>query len=306
MAQSWDELNQLMVSGATRISGDAESGPIIEIASDGHHASISLFGAQLLHWRPKGHAPVLWLSDGAIFNREKPIRGGIPICWPWFANHGTQPAWPAHGFARTTTWQLDFAVATPDGIDVQLSMPREPWHTPYWLHMSRPVVNFSISDTLDIELTTENVDPHGIEFEEALHTYLAVGKIDSVSILGFENSPYIDKVGTLHPNEVCLPEQEPIIIRRETDRIYRQLPDTIELHDQSQARTLELDYHAAENAIVWNPWIEKTKRLDDIGPPNAYRGFVCIETGNVSPDSMELLPGEAHTLTTTLRMIREI
>jgi glucose-6-phosphate 1-epimerase len=306
MAQSWDELSQLMITGATRISGDAESGPIIEIASSGHHASISLFGAQLLNWRPSGHAPVLWLSDGAIFDQQKAIRGGIPICWPWFADNSQQPTWPAHGFARTTTWQLDFAVATPNGINIQLSMPREDWHAPYWLHMSRPVVNISVSDSLDIELTTENIDPHSIEFEEALHTYLAVGKIDAVSILGFEKSPYIDKISEIDRNAESLPEHRSINVGREIDRIYRQIPDTVGLHDPSQARTLTLDYHAAENAIVWNPWIEKTKRLDDIGPPNAYRGFVCIETGNVSPDSMELQPGEAHTLRTMIRVNREI
>ena len=305
MVQAADELNQLIVSESMRISGDIASGPIIEVAHGGHHASISLFGAQVLHWRPAGHAPVLWLSDDAQFDQELPIRGGIPLCWPWFAGHPQHSDWPTHGFARTSRWYLDFATATPEEAILELSLPREDWHASFWPHMSRPVVKFLIGETLSIEFSIENTDPHEIVFTEAMHMYFAVGRIDDASIHGLETVPFVDKTAADSSRQVCDPEQRPLTIEGEVDRVYHDLVGPIDLHDGRLARTVRISYFNAENVIVWNPWIAKSARMGDMGSFDAYRGMVCVETGNVMSNLVRLGAGEIHTLATQIEVHKD-
>lgn len=300
MVQSSETLNDLMLAGVTRMAGDAASGPIIEVTSQGHHASFSLFGAHILNWRPAGQRPVLWLSDGSAFDQERAIRGGIPICWPWFAGHPDHPDWMAHGFARVTRWHLDHVRETDRGARLQFSLPIEDWHAPYWPHTSRPTVRYHVSDTLDVELETANADPHDIYIREALHSYFAVSSVAAVRITGLERSPFADKLIVDVNRQHCQAEGLPIVIEAEIDRIYGAIPDAIHLTDDRLARTIIVQQEGASNAIVWNPWIEKSARMGDMGDAGAYAGMVCIETGNVGADEIRLRPGERHRLLTRI------
>lgn len=292
--QRLENIENLLGPGM-RLGGDAASGPIIEIDRDGHRGRISLFGGQVLEWQPAGHKPVLWLSQSAIFDQITAIRGGIPVCWPWFGTHETEADWPSHGFARTTVWPYEGADQTDPHVSY-LALPiREP-QTTCWPHASRPNVTYQVGETLSIELVIMNIDPHPIEFSQALHTYFSVGDIEAISISGLENSPHIDKLsGREEP-----PANAPISIFAETDRIYRHLCGPIELRDLTLKRTITIEHDGATNVIVWNPWDEKSARLGDMGPPDAYRGMVCIETGNVAPDALSLEPGETHALKTKI------
>lgn len=303
MAQSVDELEAMLVPGAMRLTGDAASGPLIDIATQGHHASISLFGAQVLHWRPAGQRPVLWLSDGAQFDQAAAIRGGIPICWPWFAGHPEHPDWMAHGFARKTHWHLDAALAVEAGVELQLSLPIEDWHAPFWPQMSRPQIKIMVSDTLTIELRTTNADPHDIIFSEALHSYFAVSDIEAVGIVGLEGSPFEDNLVVDQTLTSMAPEGGQIAINAEIDRIYWDIGECIELQDSRLGRRIALNHRDAANAVVWNPWIDKSTRMADMGPADAHRGMVCIETGNIGTRAIRLKPSETHTLKTTVSVI---
>lgn len=292
--QQREHIENLLGPGMS-LGGDKESGPIIDIDRDGHRGRISLYGGQVLEWQPAGHHPVLWLSEGAVFDGKAPIRGGIPVCWPWFGDHPLHDDWPSHGFARTTSWPYD-GVDDDDSRRNNLALPIWEPATTYWPHASRPHISYRLDEALSIVFSNMNIDPHPIEFSQALHTYFAVGDIEAITIHGLEKCAFIDKLsGREEPAS-----QVPISIMTETDRIYR-LPDgPIELRDPILKRTITIEHAGATSAVVWNPWIEKSARLDDMGPADAYRGMVCIETGNVMPDQVRLQPGDVHTLRTKI------
>ena len=297
---TYENIENLLGPGM-RLGGGAQSGPIIDIDRDGHRGRISLFGGQMLGWQPAGHDPVLWLSEAAVFDRKTPVRGGIPICWPWFGGHEMHDDWPSHGFARTTDWPYE-GVADTDSRLSQLALPIWPPNTTYWPHMSRPFMTCRVAETLDIELSNVNIDPYPIEFGQALHTYFCVGDIEAISIQGLEDCAFVDKLTAREEAAT----KAPISISGETDRIYRQPVGPITLRDPVLNRSLTIEHAGATSAIVWNPWIEKSARLDDMGPRDAYRGMVCIETGNVGPDPVRLQPGESHTLKTRITVRKEL
>ena len=292
--QKREHIENLLGPGM-RIGGDDEAGPIIEIDRDGHRGRLSLFGGQVLEWCPAGHQPVLWLSEAAVFDGKTPIRGGIPVCWPWFAGHPHRKDWPSHGFARTTSWPYD-GVDDADSRRSNLALPIWDPDTRYWPHASRLHVSYRLAEDLRIEFDIMNIDPDPLEFSQAMHTYFVVGDIGSVSIRGLENCAFIDKLTDREEPA----SKAPIAISAETDRIYRRPDGPIELHDSVLERTITIEHAGATSAVVWNPWIEKSARLDDMGPADAYRGMVCIETGNVMPDPVRLQPGEVHTLRTRI------
>jgi len=298
--QQLENIENLLGPGMRR-GGDEDSGPIIDIDRDGHRGSISLFGGQVLEWQPAGHQPVLWLSQAAVFDRKTPIRGGIPVCWPWFGGHELHDDWPSHGFARTTNWPYE-GVDEVDSRLNQLGLPIWDPNTSYWPHASRPNIAYKIDEALSIEFNNMNIDVQPIEFSQALHTYLSVGDIEAISIYGLENCSSVDKLTDRKEPAT----KTPISISAETDRIYRQPDGPIELRDPILKRTITIEHAGATSVVVWNPWIEKSARLDDMGPADAYRGMVCIETGNIAPDMVRLEPGEIHTLQTRISVRKDI
>ena len=271
-------------------------GPIICIGHQGHQARVSLFGAHLLTWQPDGQEPVLWLSKGAQFNQEKAIRGGVPICWPWFGGHATHGDWPSHGFARTSIWTLNEVSASGDEVTIRLSLPVLPQHARFGDHTSRPVVTYTIGQTLRMVLETRNIDRARLEYSQALHTYFSVDAIDEVSIIGLESSPHLDQLTGAEVE----PSAASITFNAETDRVYREPDGPILLHDPGNGRVIEIEHAGATSAVVWNPWTDKTVRMGDMGQSDAYRGMVCIETGNIAPHDVALEPGETHCLETRI------
>ena len=303
MTQLRDIIERLLGPGM-RFDDNEVSGPVAEVDRDGHRGRISLFGGQVLEWQPAGHDSVLWLSDGAVFDQRAPIRGGIPVCWPWFADggfagHETHGDWPLHGFARTNVWSAE---SVDDAGQCTLVLPVAADQSKYWPHASRPCIVYGIGATLSIAFEMTNIDPYPIEFTQALHTYFSVGDIEQISISGLEASPYIDKL----TGDECPAAGAPIAIDAETDRIYQHLTRPIELHDPVLKRTITIEHDGAANAIVWNPWLEKSARLDDMGGADAYRGMVCIETGNVSLNRVRLQPGETYRLVTNISVQKGI
>jgi glucose-6-phosphate 1-epimerase len=302
MVQSIEELQRFSRLAGVTIEWSRSNVANLHIQTEQSELRLSLFGAHVLSWAPAQHKNVTWISEGAVLDGIYPIRGGIPVCWPWFAGHPDHQDWPAHGFARTSIWTLEDIKHRDGQAVVRLSLPPHRNQSAYWPHQTRPVITFTIGAVLSMELSVTNSDPHPIKFSQALHTYFTVGDIDKVTIHGLENSPYIDKLTNVERSA----KKPPIIINRETDRIYRQLAGPIFLQDKALERIITIEHEGARNAIVWNPWIEKSARLHDMGPPSAYRGMACIETGNAPPDALSLQPGETHLLKTTISVQDEI
>jgi len=296
MAQSLDELQGFTIPGIVSCWGDDDTGACLHITKGGNVCTIYPFGAHPILWQPAGGDDVLWLSEDVEFDLTRAIRGGVPICWPWFGDHPEHDDWPSHGFARTSVWQLDKVAQVGDAIEVQFTLPILAEHAEFWPHRSRPRITYTIGTTFEMALSTTNTDPQPIRFSQALHTYFTIGDIADISITGLEDIDYIDKLAETHVPAAGAP----IVFACETDRIYRQPDQTMTLHDARLPRDIVIEHTGATSAVVWNPWIEKSARMGDMGPPDAYRGMVCIETGNVPPDDVTLAPGETHTLTTTI------
>jgi D-hexose-6-phosphate mutarotase len=301
MTQSLEDLQRLLRPGVT-LSGDDASGPIVDVEHGGHRARISLFGGHVFDWQPAGEAPVLWLSSGTRFDRQRSIRGGTPVCWPWFAVHPEHADWPMHGFARNTMWRLESVGEAAGQVTVRLGLPVEEPHARYFAPAMRPTLDLVIGDSLTFELVQTNAGNEPVQIGQALHTYFEIGDIAAIEITGLEANRFIDKLVIERDGGERAAEGRPITVSGEIDRIYRDLAEPITLVDHELGRRIEIVHEGASNAVVWNPWVAKTERLGDMGTADAYRTMMCIETGNVPPEALMLAPGETHRLTTRYRV----
>lgn len=247
-----------------------------------------LHGAQVTRWRPAGHDEVLWLSPNATFEDGRAIRGGIPICFPWFGAHPTDPGVPSHGLARTRTWELQDARREGDTVEVRLGTRIERWECR---------LTASFGDTLTLTLDVQNAGDADATFEAALHSYFTVSDIDAVSISGLEATPFLDLTANRARRA---PEGVPIRLDREVDRLYGDVPASVVLCDPAR-RQVQIEGHGAASIVVWNPGLEKASRLADLGE-HEWRRMVCIETASVGDARVALAAGEAHRMTSVIRV----
>lgn len=274
------------VGGMTRI---AVSTPI----SSGE---LYLHGAHVTRFQPAGHEPVLWMSKSSYFAEDKPIRGGVPICFPWFGPHPSDSTVPSHGLARLCEWDVTgCGVLCDGGVSLDLKSTIFDFELTFRVEFSD-----LLRMTFCVELSSNTIASR--RFEEALHTYLLVGDIHQVSISGLEHSDYLDKVGILAKRDAS---RIPIRFSQETDRVYSDTTSTCTLSDKKLSRTIRVRKAGSMSTVVWNPWIEKSNRMPDFGN-DEWGGMVCIETANVGPNSIELTPGQIHTMKTEIEVQREV
>ncbi len=261
-------------------------------------ADIYLHGAHVTHYQPTGQPPVLFLSKASKFELGKAIRGGIPICFPWFGGLEAQPAAPAHGFARTTGWALARTAANPDGtvtVELELARPEDPGS--HWPHAFRATHAVTVGPELQVALTVHHVVGEPFLYEAALHTYLTVGDIKQVSVAGLENTPYLDKIkaGKEQPGDPA-----PIRFVGETDRVYLDTTATCVATDPVLNRSITVAKAGSASTVIWNPWINKAKAMADFGD-DEWPGMLCVETANIGGSAVKLSRGQSHTMTATLR-----
>ncbi len=250
-----------------------------------------LHGAHVTRWRPSGHDEVLWLSSLAEYRAGKAIRGGIPICFPWFAGHkpADQPDAPSHGLVRTALWRVD--AAARDGDDIVLTFATD--LPPYTL---RYTVRFGTA--LDYALAVTNASATPAAFEVALHSYFSVGEIKRVEVAGLLGAAYENTVGgagTRHTQG-----DAPLTFAGETDFIYATTAGCT-IHDPGLSRTIEVDKRGSASTVVWNPWAGKARTMGDFGD-DAWPGMLCVEPGNIAPNAVRLGPGRSHTTAGRLRV----
>ncbi len=280
--------------------------PVLRISNRYADAAIALQGAQLLEYTPRGEKPVVWLSDLADYQRGQSVRGGVPICWPWFGAIERNPDavramtrgdnLPAHGLVRARDWALRSVQEHDDSTEITLGFVTDHLLQQHWAHAVDLQLTVTVGKSLGMELTTRNPGAEPLAITQALHTYFAISSIDNVTSTGFENTRYIDTLDAWREHR----QAGAIDFSGETDRIYLDVPREVKIHDRGWNRTIHLLATGSASAVVWNPWIEKSKRLSQFAP-DAWRNMLCIETANVLGDSRELAPETSHSMGLEIR-----
>ena len=261
-------------------------------------ATVALQGAHVMTWQPAGQKPVIWVSKLAKYAPGKSIRGGVPVCWPWFGPHASEASFPGHGFARTVPWALGATKALPDGrVRLEFELTQTDATRAQWPHASTVRNIITIGEELEITLETVNTGKTLFQLGQALHTYFVVGDIRQATVAGLEGCDYLDKVGGGRKRQ-----QGPITFTQETDRIYLGTHGCCGILDPVMDRTLLITSTGSRSTIVWNPWTDKAEKMGDFGAEGPW-GMVCVETANAAEDVIMLPAGETHRLTAQYRVV---
>jgi len=254
-------------------------------------AEVYLRGAHVSAWTPAGGTPVIWMSEQSEYAPGVPLRGGVPICFPWFAAHPTDATAPSHGFARLADWQLvEAREAGDDVVLVFVLTDTEASRASAWPHRFEARYTVTVGARLSLALEVTNRDTGEVSFEEALHTYLAVADIHQTEVAGLEGAPFTDRLTGPRPAESA-----PVRFDAETDRIYLNTTATTTVTDASTGRFITVAKQGSASTVVWNPWIDKAAAMADFGDTE-YTGMVCVETCNIRDNTITLAPGESHEI----------
>jgi glucose-6-phosphate 1-epimerase len=273
---------------------DAHGLARIVISTAAAQAIIYLHGAHLTHWQPTGEEPVLFLSRASYFTDAKPIRGGVPIIFPWFGPNTEIPTAPAHGWARLHEWTVESLTEIGAGVEVgaEVVLTLDATDVPEATQNALLRFRVRVGASLTMQLEVENRSETPLLFEEALHTYLAVGDARTIEITGLAGVTYLDKVAG---GAQRVEGEAPIRIEGETDRVYAPTADTVTVHDTEQSRAIIVAKSHSASTVVWNPHVQKAAAMPDFGD-DEWPQMVCVETANVGSLAIELDPNETHIM----------
>lgn len=271
-----------------------------------HELVITQQGAQVLSYRQGDQPPLIWLSEQAAYAPGQSVRGGIPICWPWFgalernpqavqALHNSPSSAPAHGGVRGLDWQLLGIDNQDDAVVIQFALDTRQQPLPDWPHEAQLNLRVRLDDRLHLSLCTDNPGNQPLPFSQALHSYFAVSDIRQVHVEGLAGCRYVETLEGWQQRE----QLGDLRFTGETDRIYLDTPPTLSIVDPLWQRRLHLHSSGSHSAVLWNPWIDKAKRLSQFAD-DAWTGMLCIEHANVLDDMLILAPGEQHRLDLSL------
>lgn len=276
-----------------RFMDSAPGLPMADIHTPLATARVALQGAQVLAWRPDGMPPVLWLSGAAEFAPGKAVRGGIPVCWPWFGDRAGQSA---HGFVRTRLWELRASALDAQGqVCLTLGLQDDAATRALWNHAFDLELQVTVGTTLTLQLTTRNTGAQAFSLTEALHTYFSVGDIRQTTVHGLDGTHYLDKVQGYAPAQ----QAGPVSFTAETDHVYLNTTTDCVIDDADQKRFITVAKAGSQATVVWNPWADREKTMPDMAA-GGYQRMVCVETVNAEPHPVTVAPGGQHRLGTTL------
>jgi D-hexose-6-phosphate mutarotase len=277
------------VAGLTAV--ERRGGLVLDVAIASARASIALKGAHVLSWTPEGHTDVLWCSPLAAFGGTSAIRGGIPLCWPWFGPHATDPKRPQHGYARNAMWDLvDVSDLDDDGGRLVLTfrLPAGAGQA-HGLGTQQPTLFVDIGRTLALRLETENSGTETVTLSEALHTYFRVGDVSRVRLDGLDGAAYRDNADGGRAKT----HAGPLSITKETVALFDRAPAVANLVDPVLKRCISIMREPdAASTVVWNP--DGGATIADI-PPGGAAEFLCVESGNIGAAAVSVAPGDTHT-----------
>jgi glucose-6-phosphate 1-epimerase len=255
-----------------------------------------LHGAHVTSWQPRDAEEVLFVSSQSHWEDGRAIRGGIPICFPWFANKADDPSAPAHGFVRTKAWQLESIVRNGDAVTIAMSTQSDDGTKKWWPADFHLVHRATFGSELQLELVLTNRGSTELRFEEALHSYFRVGQIENVRVQGLDKVPYLDKTDLNREKT----QHGAVTFVSETDRVYLNTQHAIDVEDGSFNRHIHIAKSNSLTTVLWNPWVQKARNMSDFGD-DEWRHTVCVETSNVSDFAVKLAPVQEHTMRAIVR-----
>jgi glucose-6-phosphate 1-epimerase len=286
----------------------------VRVTSPTAEATIYMQGAHLTHWKPAGQAPAIFLSQRAEFAPGKPIRGGVPVIFPWFSERHDGKTGPQHGFARISEWELGFAAMSGDDLHLAFTLAPNELSRSLGFDHFRLGYRVTVGRKLTLEMTVANDSGAGgargggpaaatakadqvangaaLVFEQALHTYYAVADAQKVSIDGLGGVTFIDKVDEMKRK---VQPAGALHFEGRTDRPYLNTTATCVLHDPAGGRRIVIAKSGSNSTVVWNPWKEFTANMPDM-EPDAWLHMTAIETANVGENAVTLQPGATHTM----------
>jgi glucose-6-phosphate 1-epimerase len=273
--------------------------PRVKITSPLCEAEIYLHGAQVTSWKPAGSDEVLFLSAKARWTDGQAVRGGIPICFPWFRAKANDPQAPAHGFARTRTWRLQSVLEEDGAVVVSMMTESDERSRRWWPGEFRLVHRVTFGSQLTLELVCTNTGTTPLHFEEALHTYNRVADVQHVRVLGLDTVRFL---GNTDSNKEKA-QRGDVAITSQTDNAYLNTRDTVELLDPNMRRRIRLAKANSLTTVVWNPWREKASEMRDLGN-DEWTQFLCVEASNILNAAINLAPGQEHRMTAILTVER--
>ena len=262
-----------------------------EITTPHAKATVYLQGAHLTAWEPAGQQPVIFTSRKTELAPGKAIRGGIPVCFPWFAARHDGKTGPSHGFGRIQDWTLAFAALAGDDIHLTFTLGPTEMSRGLGFDHFRLAYQLIIGQTLTVQLTVANDGASPLIFEEALHTYYKVADVHEITVTGLEGVTYLDKNDLLQAKK----QDGAISITSPTDRVYLNTTATYVIHDAVSKRRIHVAKTNSNTTVVWNPWESGAKKLTDMDPTE-WHEFVAVETVNAAEDTITLAPGASHTM----------
>ncbi|NWL79475.1 D-hexose-6-phosphate mutarotase [Pseudomonas taiwanensis] len=260
-------------------------------------------GAQVLSYQPHGEEPVIWLSGEAAYSKGQAVRGGVPVCWPWFGDlrrnpaevqgmHEGGPICPAHGLVRERDWQLLGIDSDGPAVRLEFALDTRAEPLPGWPHAAELKLSIVLDEQLQLTLSSRNTDDAPLALSQALHSYFAVSDVREVEVEGLGGCRYIETL----ENWQLRQQDGNIAFTGETDRIYLETPSRMAILDRAWKRRIQLDVENSASAVVWNPWTDKARRLSQFAD-DAWPGMLCIETARVMNDCVVLKPGEEQKMT---------
>ncbi|MFM2197153.1 MAG: hypothetical protein RLZZ505_585 [Verrucomicrobiota bacterium] len=246
---------------------------------------MALHGAHVMSWKPAGEEEVLYLSPDAVFKEGKAIRGGIPVCWPWFNAHPADASQPSHGLVRGRFWELLDAGEDASGVTLRFGIRVGIWSAE---------LTVKAGEELEVALKSKNTSEVPIVISGSLHSYLGVSDISHVRVVNLDGSAYLDTVGKPQMRK----QKGDVVFDREVDRIYESSRSLL-LVDDLSGRTILIEKSGSNSTVIWNPWLEKAAALADL-PDDGYRKFCCIETAIANDRAEIVMPGGAHVLATRI------
>jgi len=276
--------------------------PVIEIENSKARAAISVYAGQVLSFQPKSESDdLMFLSENAYYKTGKAIKGGVPICWPWFGPDPEGLGRASHGFVRNRMWTVLGTESTPAGETkvkmglVDTAETREIW--PFEFELALEIL---VGDTLTIDLITHNTGEESFTITQALHTYFKIGDINQVKVAGLDNTAYLDKA-----NGGVKTQSGDITVAEEVDRIYTDVQADLVIHDAALGRRIRIAATGSKTAVVWNPWTEIAAKMADLQDDD-YHYFICVETTNAANEVVTVTPNSDYRLHAVYTIERDL
>jgi len=291
-----DTLNALHgLPGQLRFVAGPGSLPFVHIHNVHAEALVSVYGAQVLRFRPHDTgSDLLFVSERATYQAGKAIRGGVPVCWPWFGADPQAQGRPNHGLARTRLWSVANTEALPDGTTrLTLALTDTPDTRAIWPHAFELTLEITIGPALRLSLTTRNTGDRPFTITQALHSYFAVGDVSQITVGGLDGCHYIDKAAGA--DGAIRQQRGSVEFLGEVDRIYTGAPSELCLHDAAGGRKLSIIAEGSRTAVMWNPGAALAAGMADL-TDDEYQRFVCVETANAADEMVTLPPDGTHQM----------